>query len=94
MLLAAKIIVTSYHAFLCYSTWEADAQAGPAAAMAIRTITGCTARQRDGRVPERSAERGGGNQGPRGGHTSYKSAGPCPARGGARGGHQGRWGRW
>ncbi len=36
---------------------------------------------------------GRGGQGPRGGHTSYRSAGP-PAAGGPRVGHQGRWGRW
>ncbi len=36
---------------------------------------------------------GGGGQGPRGGYTPYRSAGPPPARGGTSGGHQGRWGR-
>jgi len=48
---------------------------------------------------QRGPQKGGrGGQGPPGGHTSNRSAGPPAARGGTRsdprGGHQSRWGRW
>ncbi len=65
---------------------------GPAAVVAVRTTTGCTARGRGAGGYQRGPQTGGrGGQGPRGGRSLYRS-GPPAARGGPRGGHKGRWG--
>jgi hypothetical protein len=72
----------------------ADAQTGPAAALAVQTDSSCTARQRGGRTPEGPADgrtRRAGAQ--RRTHDIQECWSAC-RQGRLQGGHQGRWGRW